>query len=47
MQLGSNLERYLDEVVSWDVVAGQYREAYALAREAQRDGHRVEIANEF
>lgn len=47
MELGSNLERYLEEVVSWEVVARQYGEAYALAREARRSGHRVEIADEF
>jgi len=30
-QLGGNLKKYLDEVVSWEVVANQYNEAYRLA----------------
>ncbi len=34
MRLGENLKRYLDEVVSWEMVARQYREAYRLARRA-------------
>jgi glycosyltransferase involved in cell wall biosynthesis len=47
MQLGNNLKRYLDEVVSWTVVAGQYSEAYELAREAHRTGRKAELAVEF
>jgi 1,2-diacylglycerol 3-alpha-glucosyltransferase len=47
IQLGSNLERYLNEVVSWDVVAGQYYEAYELARRAVVDKVPVAIAPEF
>lgn len=46
-ELGDNLRRYLDSVVSWDVVAGQYDEAYALAREAVRSGTPVELPAEF
>ena len=34
MILGNNLRRYLQDVVSWEVVARQYNEAYELARHA-------------
>lgn len=47
MALGGNLKRYLDEVVSWEVVAGQYEEAYDLARKANKTGKRVELPLEF
>jgi len=47
MQFGDNLKRYLDNVVSWDVVAGQYNEAYALAREAKKTGEKPELPMEF
>jgi len=47
MELGENLKRYLDEVVSWDVVAGQYHQAYEIAREAKRTGRPVALEKEF
>jgi 1,2-diacylglycerol 3-alpha-glucosyltransferase len=47
MELGTNLEKYLDEVVSWDVVAEQYNQAYALAREANTAGEKVVLPREF
>jgi glycosyltransferase involved in cell wall biosynthesis len=47
LDLGRNLARYLDEVVSWEVVARQYREAYELAHEAWRSGSRVQLPLEF
>ena len=47
MQLGSQLERYLDEVVNWDIVAGQYNQAYGIAREAKHNSHRVELPKEL
>jgi 1,2-diacylglycerol 3-alpha-glucosyltransferase len=47
MELGNNLRRYLNEVVSWRVVANQYAEAYELAREAIRTGQKPMIAAEF
>ncbi len=47
MELGGRLEKYLDEVVSWDVVANQYNEAYQHARDASHNGHRVEFPKEF
>ncbi len=47
LELGWRLKQYLDNVVSWEVVAGQYYEAYALARTAKATGRRVEIPPEF
>ncbi|MHC4562306.1 MAG: glycosyltransferase family protein [Planctomycetota bacterium] len=47
MDLGTRLKRYLDNVVSWDVVAGQYNEAYALARQAIETNRPVELPKEF
>lgn len=47
MELGNRLKRYLDEVVSWDVVAGQYNEAYDIAREAVRTGQSPDLPKEF
>ena len=46
-RLGDNLKRYLDEVVSWEVVANQYAEAYELARRAKQARRRVELPPEF
>ena len=47
MRMGENLKRYLDEVVSWDVVAKQYNNAYDLAREATKAGQPVQLPMEF
>ena len=47
MKLGENLKEYLDEVVSWDVVASSYNRAYELAREAKRTNKPVVIDFEF
>ncbi len=47
MELGNNLERYLDKVVSWKVVAAQYDEAYELARHATRTGEKAVLPPEF
>ena len=47
LELGWRLKQYLDKVVSWEVVAGQYYEAYALARTAKATGRRVELPPEF
>lgn len=41
LKLGENLKRYLDEVVSWEVVAKQYLKAYELARESKQSGQRI------
>jgi glycosyltransferase involved in cell wall biosynthesis len=47
LQLGENLKKYLEEVVSWEVVARQYNEAYALAAESIATGRPVELPLEF
>ncbi len=47
LRLGENLKHYLDEVVSWDVVAQQYSESYELARESKRTSTPVVLAPEF
>ena len=47
MRLGENLKRYLDEVVSWEVVTGQYNAAYELARAATKIGERPVLPEEF
>jgi glycosyltransferase involved in cell wall biosynthesis len=47
MELGNNLKRYLVEVVSWEVVAQQYNEAYELARQACKTGHHTKLPQEF
>jgi len=47
LELGENLRRYLDHVVSWEVVARQYNEAYRLARKADRTGTSLVLELEF
>ena len=47
LTLGWNLKRYLETVVSWEIVAQQYLEAYDLARTAKRLGKPVELELEF
>jgi len=47
LKLGNNLKRYLDNVVSWEVVARQYNEAYQLANKAKATGKKVELPPEF
>jgi glycosyltransferase involved in cell wall biosynthesis len=47
LQLGENLKQYLDEVVSWELVANQYNEAYELARQSVASGRAVELPMEF
>jgi glycosyltransferase involved in cell wall biosynthesis len=47
LELGENLKRYLEEVVSWEVVAGQYLQVYELARESKRSGQPVMLDSEF
>jgi glycosyltransferase involved in cell wall biosynthesis len=47
MCLGENLKKYLDETVSWEVVARQYLEAYELASREVREGKAVYIRPEF
>ncbi len=47
MVLGSNLKEYLDSVVSWEVVARQYADAYELAGHAIKTGKKPEFPHEF
>ncbi|MBW2108800.1 MAG: glycosyltransferase [Deltaproteobacteria bacterium] len=47
LSLGENLKHYLEHVVSWEVVAEQYTEAYRLARKAQKTGRPVVLDPEF
>jgi len=47
MELGSNLKRYLDTVVSWDNVAEQYNQAYEIARSAKQTGEPAQLPKEF
>ena len=47
MRMGNNLKTYLDEVVSWEVVANQYNEAYDLARTATKTQKPVLLPLEF
>jgi hypothetical protein len=47
IELGENLKRYLENVVSWEIVARQYNEAYRLARKACQTKKPVVIAPEF
>ncbi len=46
-KLGENLKSYLENTVSWDIVAGQYNEAYKLANMAKQTGQRVSLPKEF
>ncbi|HIJ72820.1 MAG TPA: glycosyltransferase, partial [Candidatus Hydrogenedentes bacterium] len=47
LELGENLRRYLEDTVSWEIVAHQYLEAYRLAREAKQSGSCVVLDTEF
>ncbi len=47
MDLGNNLRRYLEKVVSWEVVAAQYDEAYEQARSAVETHKPVVLPMEF
>lgn len=47
MDLGTRLKDYLENVVSWDVVAGQYNEAYDLACTAKKNAQPVVLPMEW
>lgn len=47
MRMGEKLKKYLDEVVSWEIVARQYNQAYDLARQAIKTGIPVVLPKEF
>ena len=47
LELGENLKKYLDDIVSWDVICRLYNRAYDLAREAKQKGSTVVLETEF
>ncbi len=47
MRIGNNLTNYLDQVVSWEVVARQYAEAHRMASDKIRKGKQIYIRPEF
>ncbi len=47
MELGDKLRLYLDEVVSWKIIAKLYDEAYNMAIEEKNTGKKVQIPLEF
>ncbi len=47
LKLGENLKNYLENVVSWEIIANQYDEAYILARRALKTGRPVILDLEF
>ncbi len=46
-ELAENVRRYLENEVSWEIVAGQYDQAYRLARRAKQTGEKVKLPLEF
>jgi glycosyltransferase involved in cell wall biosynthesis len=47
MEYGERLKHYLENVVSWDVVAEQYNNAYSLACDAKKSGKPVMLPKEW
>ncbi len=47
LRLGEKLKKYLEEVVSWELVANQYNRAYELARQSVASGEAVNLPLEF
>ncbi len=47
LELGGNLKEYLENVVSWEIVADQYNQAYELARQARDTGSCMVLESEF
>ena len=45
--MGNNLFKYLNEVVSWEIIARQYLEAYRLAAKKVREKRKIYIRPEF
>jgi hypothetical protein len=46
-ELAANVKRYLENEVSWEIVAKQYDDAYHLARKATQERRSVELPLEF
>ncbi len=47
MEFSTNLKKYLDEVVSWEVVAKKYKDAYKLARLKKIKSIEINLPPEF
>ena len=47
MTLGNNLEKYLLNVVAWEVIVKEYTQAYRLANDAVRRKKKVDLPLEF
>ena len=47
MELGENLKHYLEDVISWRIVAAQYDEAYEIARHANHSRQKPILPPEF
>jgi 1,2-diacylglycerol 3-alpha-glucosyltransferase len=45
--LSKNLKKYLNEVVSWEIVAKKYRHAYKLARLKKMAGKKIDLPPDF
>ena len=43
----ANLKKYLDEVVSWNIIAKQYKKAYRLARLQKIKGEEIDLPPDF
>jgi 1,2-diacylglycerol 3-alpha-glucosyltransferase len=45
--LSGNLKRYLNEVVSWEIIAREYKKAYILARLQKIRGEEIDLPPDF
>ncbi len=45
--LSNNLKRYLNEVVSWEIIAKKYKKAYVLARLKKIKGEEINLPPDF
>ena len=45
--LSNNLKRYLNEVVSWEIIAKKYKKAYILARLKKIKGEEINLPPDF
>jgi 1,2-diacylglycerol 3-alpha-glucosyltransferase len=45
--MSANLKKYLDEVVSWNIIAKKYKEAYRLARLQKIKGEEIDLPPDF
>jgi len=45
--LSNNLKKYLNEVVSWEIIAKKYKKAYTLARLQKIKGKKIDLPPDF